>query len=96
MFDLDNICPLNFLVKHSKTCFPWEIVASCSLVELILFSMRDIVPWGNLNPLLLDRTWCGLPFYFLHEAFELKKLFKGYFLFINFIHGKTKKQKKKN
>jgi hypothetical protein len=52
------------------------------------FSLRDIVPLGNLNPLLPERTWCGLPFYFLHEAFDLKKLPKGYFLFINFIHGK--------
>jgi hypothetical protein len=72
--------------------FPGEVVASCSSVELNPFLPERYYFMGQLNPLLPERTWCGLPFYFLHLA----KLPKNNFLFINFIHGKTKKLKNKS
>jgi hypothetical protein len=93
MFDLDNVCPLNFLVKHSKTCSPKEVVASCSPMEFSHFLLEGYCSLGQLSPLLLERTWCGLPIVFLHEAFNLKKLPKCYFFSSISFMEKQKKLK---
>jgi len=59
---LDNVFPLNFLIKCSESCSLGEVVPSCSLgelnpfvpwevaplVNLVPFFPREIAPWGNL------------------------------------------------